>query len=170
MLKVTFDFSRRQIGIEGDGPELMQILGIAREIAPQLPSINIETIVTAAQDVAGNGHQAATTTTTTPTTTVGGTAPATMRQFIKNLRLENAAERITAIGYYQKHHDGRDAFSPKEMEAWFTQCGLQKPAQMSVAIWETKKKYGYLESVGHGASRVNNQGDNLIIGKLEGTA
>src|SRR5205807_885031 len=42
-VKVTFNFSSQHIVIEGDAPELVEILKLVREIAPKLPQINILT-------------------------------------------------------------------------------------------------------------------------------
>lgn len=41
---------------------------------------------------------------------------------------------------------------------------------MPVAVFDTKRKYGYIESTGHGAWRVSTSGENLIVGKLEAAA
>jgi hypothetical protein len=53
------------------------------------------------------------------------------------------------------------------MEGWFTMCGFQKPSQMPLALFDTKRKYGYAENAARGSWRVSNQGENLIIRKLE---
>jgi hypothetical protein len=161
-MKLVFDFAAQQIGIEGDGPELLKLLQAARELAPELSHIQIATrgpgsarqASTAAveQKIAGrNGHS----------DLVGQT----MRQFVRSLPLDNAAERIAAIAYYVKTQEGRESFAPKEMSEWFTHCGLQKPAQMPVAIFDAKRKYGYLESGGHGKWRLTTGGENLVVGK-----
>ncbi len=36
-----------------------------------------------------------------------------------------------------------------------------------MALFDTKRKYGYAESVSRGSWRVSNQGENLIIRKIE---
>ena len=54
-----------------------------------------------------------------------------------------------------------------EMDGWFTMCGFQMPSQMSVALYDTKRKYGYAENIGRAMWRISNQGENLIIAKIE---
>jgi len=83
------------------------------------------------------------------------------------LSLSNSAERIAAVGYYANKIEGKQSFAPKEIDGWFTMCGFQKPAQMAVAIYDAKRKYGYVENIGRGMWRISNQGENLIIGKIE---
>jgi hypothetical protein len=53
------------------------------------------------------------------------------------------------------------------MDGWFTMCGFQKPAQMPVALFDAKRKYGYTENTGRGMWRISNQGENLMIAKVE---
>lgn len=155
-MHVTFDFSNRRISIEGDAPELVQVLTLAREIAPNLPAINI---ITEPQKNGngvprlGNDH--------------GSESTQTLRQFVRSLSLSNAAERIAAISYYQNKVAKVPSVSPKEMGDLFTQCGFQKPKQMPVALFDSRRKYGYMESAGHGAWRISTNGENLIVGKLE---
>jgi hypothetical protein len=169
-MKITFDIARQQIGIEGDGPELLEILTLAREIAPKLPEINI--VTSGVRQDLGKGQNgtttpAPTTITTTSTTAAPGPVSQTLRTFVKSLKLSSLAERITAIAYYQKHVLGRDFFAPKDMADWFIQCGLQKPSQMPVAVFDAKKKQGLVENAGHGAWKISTQGENLIICKIE---
>jgi len=90
-----------------------------------------------------------------------------MRQFARSLTLSNSAERIAAIGYYVNKIQGKTSFSPKEVDGWFTMCGFQKPAQMSVTLYDAKRKYGYVDNIGRGMWRISNQGENLIIAKIE---
>lgn len=94
-------------------------------------------------------------------------APKTLRQFARSLSLSNAPERIAAIAYYINKIEGRPSFSPKEMDGWFTMCGFQKPSQMAVALFDSKRKYGFTENIGHGMWRISNQGENQIIAKIE---
>jgi hypothetical protein len=91
----------------------------------------------------------------------------TLRQFVRALTLNNTAERVAAIAYYVNKVEGRPSFSPKEMDGWFTMCGFQKPSQMSVALFDTKRKYGYADNAGRALWKISNQGENLIIAKLE---
>ena len=157
-MKVIFDLSAQQIVIEGDGVDLLKVIQAARDIAPNLPKIQISM----KHDSAPKSHREV-----TPATNFNnGHAGQTMKQFVKALKLDNAAERITAIAYYVKRWEGKDVFSPKEMGEWFTICGFQKPSQMPVAIFDSKRKYGYLESGGHSKWRLTTNGENLVVSKL----
>lgn len=159
-MKVHFDFDRRAISIEGQEPELVELLKLVREIAPKLPqiTISIHSIPVSNQTVANDQK--------------GGSLAAqasnqSMRQFARSLSLSNAAERIAALAYYGKHIEGKETFSPKEMSATFMACGFQSPAQMPVAVFDAKKRYGYIESAGRAKWRITTSGENLIVGKTE---
>lgn len=156
-MMVTFNFSTQQITIEGDAPELVKVLELAREVAPKLPEIKILT--------AGNGKPQPDSSDNQRPGTNGRQLP--MREWARRLNLTNQVERITAIGYYMTKVQARDSFSPKEMSEWFTHCGFQKPSQMAVVIFDARKKYGYVESTGHGQCRLTTSGENLVLGKLE---
>jgi hypothetical protein len=169
-MRVTFDVAKRQISIEGDAPELLDVLKIVREIAPKLPQISIATQTEPAttvqimqpeegQSQIGIGHQRQ--------ITNGNGNTLSMREWVRRLPLGNHSERIAAIGYYATKIEGRGAFSPREMSEWFSHCGFQKPSQMSVAINDTGRKCGYIESVGHAAWKLTVSGENLIVGKKE---
>lgn len=164
-MKIHFDFANQRISLEGDGPEIFKIMQAAAELAPKLPTFEIVT----QPSVAGN--------TPKPSTILAGSggdsakggngSPHTLRQFARSLALSSLMDRIAAIGYYQKHHENKDVFSPREMSDWFVQCGFQKPAQMPVALSDAKRKYGYVDNMGHAMWRVSTQGENLIIGKMQ---
>lgn len=163
-MQVQFDFAAQRISIEGDSPDLLQVLAAVRELAPQLSSINI---VTQTQDSGNapskpdqwkNGQGA---------TGMFAGAPMTMRQFVRSISLDSAMERIAAVAYYQRHHDENESFSPKQMDEWFVQCGFQKPANMSVTFADTRRTRGFIENVSRGEWRITRQGENLILGKLE---
>jgi hypothetical protein len=163
-MKIVFDVSAGRLAIEGDGPELFKLLEAAKELVPSISQIQIVTGSKPAQnpprtDVPADG----TTELALPSTVPSGT----LRQFARSLTLANIAERIAAIAYYVNKVQGRPSFSPKEMEGWFTMCGFQKPAQMSLALFDTKRKYGYADNFSRGLWRVSNQGENLIIAKIE---
>jgi len=157
-MKVVFDFSAQQIAIEGDGPQLMELVGKVRELAPKLTHIHIVTNPSAAGAIAGNGND------NENKHTPPGVG--TLKQFARQLSFQNLSERIAAIAYYFKNHEGRETFSPKEMEQWFTFAAFQKPSQMSVAISDASRKLGYLESGGYGKWKLTTQGENLITRKL----
>jgi hypothetical protein len=90
-----------------------------------------------------------------------------MRQFARALSLNNAPERIAAIAYYVNKIEGRHSFAPKDMDGWFTMCGFQKPSQMPVALFDAKRKYGYIDNIGRAMWRISTQGENLIAKKKE---
>jgi hypothetical protein len=100
-----------------------------------------------------------------------GSAPrqgvATLREFVKLVSPNNLADQIPTIGGYQARYHGHDTFSPKQMADWFTHSGLQKPAQMPVALFAAKQRYGYLENPGHGKWKVSTAGENAVTRKLE---
>ncbi len=156
-MRVTFDFFKRNISIEGDAPELVQVLTLAKDIAPKLPEI---TILTSGDVKDPHKPDAA-----KPASNHDRQLP--MREWARRLNLANHVERVTALGYFATKIEGKESFSPKEMSTWYNHCGFQKPTQMAVAVFDAKKKYGYLESVGHGQCRLTTSGENLIIGKLE---
>lgn len=161
-MKVTFDFSAEQIVVEGDGAELFTVLQLAKEIAPSLPQMQIITTKSAAAQRAATGLQ--------PQSVVVAQLPhhsgQTVRQFVRALDLGNTSEKIAAIAYYLKNFEAKDSFAPKDMSDLFGVCGFQKPSQMGVALFDGKKRYGYVDSAGHGKWRVTTNGENLIIGKL----
>src|SRR5579863_1557531 len=177
-MKIVFDFNAQQIGIEGDAPELSDLLTLVRDIAPKLPSISILTGPRHAPGpslpaAGGNGNHngAAAASINGGGTSNGGPATGlasqTLRQFVRSLSFTSISEKLTAIAFYQGKVGGRMTFSPKEMGDWFTQCGLEKPAQMAVAVYDAKKKNGFVENAGHGSWKLSTQGENLIIRKIE---
>lgn len=166
-MKVVIDISAGRLAIEGDGPELLKVLQAARELAPDITQIQIITSGggnpgTIAQAEAQNSRHAR-----SVATPRQSASPGTMRQFARSLSLNNSAERIAAIGYYANKIEGKQSFAPKEVDGWFTLCGFQKPAQMSVSLYDAKRKYGYVDNVGRAMWRISTQGENLIIARIE---
>ncbi len=158
-MKVMFDLKAGRIAIEGDGPELLKVLEVAREIAPRVTQIQITADTGDLEKPTEDFER--------PANDVRSQSRQTMRQFARSLALDNVAERIAALAYYSQTVEGRQAFSPKEMDGWFTMCGFQKPGQMPVALYDTKRKYGYTDNVSRGNWKISNQGENLIIRKIE---
>jgi hypothetical protein len=164
-MKITFDFSRQQVAIEGEHAHIVEVLTLVQKVAPAISHIQIVqsgspgSPATPTQG-SSNGHQE-----TPHASQNGGSQVQTLRQFARGLQLDNTSERIAAIAYHMKQHD-KPTFSPKEMSDWFGICGFQKPAQMPVAVSDAKRKYMYLESAGHGAWKLTTNGDNLVIGKM----
>jgi hypothetical protein len=158
-VKVFFDLSAGLIRIEGEGDDLVKVFQAARELAP---SMDIH--ITGTAGIAGEKRPSQPPVQQSPQ---NGNGPSglTLKQFIKSLHLQNTAERIAAIAYHEKHHENRESFSPKEMGSWFTIAGLQKPNQMAVAVFDAKKRYGYLDSAGHGKWKLTPNGENLVVGK-----
>jgi len=165
-MKVMIDISAGRLAIEGDGPELLKVLQAARELAPDITQIQIITSggdpSTIAQAEAQDSRHAR-----SVATPKQSASPGTMRQFARSLSLSNSAERIAAIGYYANKIEGKPSFAPKEVDGWFTLCGFQKPAQMPVALYDAKRKYGYVDNIGRAMWRISTQGENLIIAKIE---
>jgi hypothetical protein len=166
-MKVIFDLAAGRLAIEGDGPELLKVLQVARDLAPNVSQIQIIT-------TGANLQLPDQATSTQPSANSRNeqkqgqsTVPATLRQFARSLAVSNASERIAAIAYYANKIEGRQSFSPKEIDGWFTMCGFQKPSQMGVALFDAKRKYGYLDNFGRGMWRISTQGENLILGKLD---
>ena len=160
-MKVVFDLAAGRLAIEGDGPDLLRVLEAARTLAPNVRQIQI--ITAKEEPKPGSAGMAD----DQPRPAQPASASKTLRQFARDLSLGNLAERIAAIGYYVNKIEGKPSFSPKDIDGWFTMCGFQKPSQMSVALFDTKRKYGYAENVGHALWRISNQGENLIIAKIE---
>jgi len=168
-MKVVFDVAAGRLAIEGDGPELVKVLEVARELAPNITQIQI---VTSGGDRA-QPSEPQPQQSENPLDGPGSSQPATpgtLRQFARSLSLSNAPERIAAIAYYVNKIEGRHSFAPREMDGWFTMCGFQKPSQMPVALFDAKRKYGYVESVGRAMWRISTQGENLIARKMEDAA
>lgn len=162
-MKVVFDVAAGRLAIEGDGPELLKVLEAARSLAPSVKQIQIIT----STELSGNGEPEGTEPAPLQSTGVGHVqGPKTLRQFARSLSLNNAPERIAAIAYYINKIENRPSFSPKELDGWFTMCGFQKPSQMPVALFDTKRKYGYADNIGRGMWRISTQGENLITAKL----
>ena len=159
-MKVLFDLHTKSVSIEGDGPEVVQLLELVRDIAPKLPQITINTSPTNGEQpkreeikpAINNGD--------------GGNGGETLRQFCRKLSLASNSERIAAIGYFKKHHEQVASFTPKEIGQWFTICGFQKPSQMSVAVFDARKRRGYVDTAGQGSWKLTTEGENLVIGKL----
>ena len=164
-MKVVFDVIAGRLSIEGDGPDLIKVLETARELAPRLSQIQLITSAPAGDvqpSSVGNSTPAS------GRASIASSAnTATLRQFARSLALTNMSERIAAIAYYVNKIEARPSFSPKEMDGWFTMCGFQKPAQMPLALFDAKRKYGYMESASRGVWKISNQGENLIIRKIE---
>ena len=165
-MKVVFDLAAGRLAIEGDGPELIKILEVARDLAPSIAQIQI---VTSTSD-RERDTQPLSQPSNNPQNGLESSPPATpgtMRQFARSLSLNNAPERIAAIAFYVNKIEGRHSFAPKEMDGWFTMCGFQKPSQMPVALFDAKRKYGYVDNIGRAMWRISTQGENLIARKRE---
>jgi hypothetical protein len=167
-MQVAFDFANRRITVEGEGDELVKLFALVKDVAPQLPTITF--VATGGSAGATNGVAPASIASPSAShdfTTMPGAAPPTMREFIRGLSLTSMAERITAIAYYQSRFLSTPTFSPKEMGNWFTQCGLEKPNQMSVSVHDAKKRNGYIENAGHGVWRITTQGENFVVRRMQ---
>ena len=81
--------------------------------------------------------------------------------------LENTYQRIAAIAYHAIKVDMKNSFSVHEMENWFSLCGFKKPGLMRIAMYDAKRKYGYVESKGKDQWTISTGGENLVMEKLE---
>ncbi|MBI2823191.1 MAG: hypothetical protein HYX69_00715 [Planctomycetia bacterium] len=167
-MKLVLDFAAARIGIEGDGEELLTVLQLARQIAPSLAQIEINTVGRGTTEPHKTPQKQGNSSSIGQNGTGQSAANAsgqTVRQFVRGMKFDNTAERIAAVAYYKKTYEGADSFSPKEMANWFSVCGFQKPTQMSVAIFTAGKKYDYVRNLGHAKWALTTNGENLVIGK-----
>jgi len=154
-VKVLFNIPHQSVSIEGDGPDLIKLLEVVRELAPGLPQITIQAQSAEQshlqQKNKGRG---------------GNGSRSTLRQFARKLHLNSNSEKIAAIAYHKKEVEDIETFTPKEMGDWFTSCGFKKPNQMPVAVHDARKRYDYIESTSRGKWGLTTNGLNLIVGKL----
>jgi hypothetical protein len=167
-MKITLDFAANKISIEGDAPQLLEIIAAVREAVPSIEEIVITTNSTRAPHSGPGPGESLPRLPSPPRSGSNGKTlnGQTIRQFVRSLPLRTAQERIVAIAYYMKHQEGRDVFSPKEMDGWFSICALPKPSQMPVALSDAKRHAGYVDSAGYGKWKLTNNGENLVVGKL----
>jgi hypothetical protein len=166
-MKVIFDLVAGRLAIEGDGPELLKILQVARELAPNLSQIQIHATGPNPQSPDPHWPSLQLMPGQQNESKQSISAPTTLRQFARQLSLSNASERIAGVAYYVNKIDTKPSFSPRDMDGWFTMCGFQKPGNMAVAIFDCKRKYGYIENIGRAMWKISTQGENLILGMLE---
>lgn len=164
-MRVTFDFANQCISIDGDSPDLLEILKEVKTLAPMLTTISIETVSKSSVQAANRRQPGEPQVNTNQPDNPG--IPKTMREFAKSLNLTSAMDRIAAIGYFKKVYGNQPHFSPKEMDEWFTQCGLQKPKQMSVTLSDTKRLRGYVDSSGRGDWRITPEGENHVVSLID---
>lgn len=164
-MKITFDLAAEQISIEGDEPDLVALLQVAREIAPKLASIAIKTSKSDKKAVADMPGEAMRNVQAKTDANGSSGSDKTLRQFARSLGLSNTAERIAAIAFYVKQFEEKPAFAPKEMATWFSQCGFEVPAQMNVAVHNAGKHQRFVENEGHGIWKITRAGENLVISK-----
>jgi hypothetical protein len=174
-MQVLFDFANHRVVVDGEGQELVSLFSLIRDIAPQLPSITFTSTGSVPPPPhgsgSGSGVPSGASSGSGGANTNGGSSgdspPPGMKQFVKDLSLGSISEKICAIAYYQATYMGKDTFSPREMDMWFTHAGQEKPSQMSVGIFDARKRHGYVESAGHGIWRLSTPGENLIIRKMQ---
>lgn len=165
-MKVSFDLARNQVTIEGDGPDLMSLLQLVRDVAPKVSEIRLVTtpanaaMPPAGASPAGNGASGSAEGEKSPQ---GGP---TMREFARSMAPANLSEKIVAIGAYLERFESRSSFSPKEISDYFRICGFEKPAQMAVALFDARRKYGFLEKAGYGLWKLSTAGQNLAARRL----
>jgi hypothetical protein len=159
-MKVLFDLVKNQVSSEGDGPDLVALLQSVKDIAPKVQEIRLITGVSNA--TAGTPDE-----TPSGSGINNGTGAPGLREFARSLAPANISERIVAIAAYKARFENTESFSPKEMGTWFMQCNFEKPSQMPVAIFDAKRKYGYLDKAGHGRWKLSTSGQNLVARRLE---
>ena len=157
-VKVTFDFKAGQILVEGAEGDLIKIAQEAKSLAPLLSEIRIIT-----EQVNSKSLEVA-------NTTSSDVEPnkRSMRDFAKSLSLGNTYERIAALAYYAIRVENKSSFSVRDISNWFGLCGFKKPAVMPVALSDTKRKYGYVDSKGRDQWIISTAGENLILEKQGG--
>ncbi len=159
-MKVLFDLAKNQISIEGGGADLISVLKLVQEVAPKVSKIEFISIAASAKSAAdtppasGDDRQKQ-------------GAPG-MREFARSISPVNNYEKIAAIAAYKTKFEGVIEFSPKEMGEWFVMCGWEKPSQMPVAMFDAKRKYGFLDKAGHGKWKLSTGGQNLVTRRQEG--
>jgi hypothetical protein len=158
-MKVLFDMAQNQISLEGDGPDLMTVLQLVRDIAPKVSEIRIVTSAISGRITMPDSNQ--------QERPAGQRGIPSMKEFARAIDPRTITEKIVSIAEYVKRHDGRSSFSAREMSDWFTICGFEKPSQMPVALFDGKRKYGYLDKAGHGQWRLSTAGENFVTRKLE---
>ncbi len=159
MVKITFDFVNGQIVVEGKEGDLLKLAEQAKALAPNISEIRILTQPIQQKQI------------TPQTSDNSSSSPeprkVSTRDFAKSLNLNNSYERIAALAYHAIKIQGRACFSVKEMGDWFGLCGFQKPAIMSVAFSDAKRKYGYIDSKARDQWTISTGGENIIIEMLE---
>ena len=158
-VKVTFDFKAGQILVEGAEGDLIKIAQEAKSLAPLLSEIRIITEqvhakVPESHDASLNSNLESN--------------KRSMREFAKSLSLSNTYERIAALAYYAIKVENKPSFTVKEISNWFGLCGFKKPAVMPVALSDTKRKYGYIDSKGRDQWIISTSGENLILERQGG--
>jgi hypothetical protein len=53
------------------------------------------------------------------------------------------------------------------MAEWFAHAGFERPTQMPVALFSTKKRFGFLENPSHGKWKLTIAGENAVTRKVE---
>ncbi|MBI3021034.1 MAG: hypothetical protein HYY59_03420 [Candidatus Omnitrophica bacterium] len=162
MNEVEFDFRRGRIVVRGQESGLLKLAQAAKELAPHLKEIRIiggaasESDDEARAGERGQGEHPL----------VSGRKPA-IREFAKSLPLANTYERIAALIYHAIKIEKKNAVSIKELEDWFSLCGFKKPRLMRIAVYDAKRKYGYVESRGKDQWTISTGGENVLMEKLE---
>jgi hypothetical protein len=151
--KITFDFGKQQLAIEGAEQALLDIIKALKELAPKFQEIRIVGASAVNSQVS----------VVKPSTE----GKSTLRDFVRALPLSSISEKIAGIAYYAIKIEGRQSFSSREMGDWFGLCGFQKPSVMSVAFSDAKRKYRFIDSKGRDQWTVTTDGENKILEKLE---
>ncbi len=155
--RVTFDFRRGTIAVEGPTDDLTKLFEAARAAAPALKHIKIVT-----NDAVATTSPAHERVEQLPIVGANNRPPA-MRDFARSFTFENTYQRIAVLAFYSAKYDQRPSFTVKDMNDWFGLCGFKKPSQMPVALSDARRKYGYVESKGRDQWTIATGGENLVL-------
>lgn len=91
-----------------------------------------------------------------------------VRDFARSINVSSIFEKITLLAYHSKEINKEPSFTAKEMSVWFGLCGFQKPAQMAVALSDTRRRLGYIDNKGRDQWVITTAGENFVLNLLEG--
>ena len=152
--RITFDFTKSQIILEGAEAELLKLIQSVKELAPKISEIRIVSDKQEAlphKETAVDSHSQQ------------GIPEKSLRGFARSLPLNNLYERIGTIAFYVTEKEKRPYFTPKEMENWLLLCGFKKPSNIHVALSDCKRHYGFIQSKGRGEWTATAGASNLIL-------
>jgi len=158
-MKITLDFGRKVVTLEGTKDETAALLNKVQELAPDMTEVRL-----ILDGAGGQGEPP-------PPPAGGGLQPrpatTTLRDFAKKLAPDPQVERIAVIGYYVTKYQNKDSFSPAEVADWMALCGWPKPDVPARALFDAKSRRGYVESKGRGKWAITTEAENFVLSLLE---